>query len=424
MGTNEDSTVHRNVPCPFCGLVCDDLTVSVQGEAVEVLERGCERSKEGFRKAAAAPYEDGEAMIGGKPASLEDAVGEAARLLKQSRFPLISGLGAEGQGIRAAIQLADRLNGAVDHLHGDALMNHVHTLQDSGWVTTTLTELRNRADLVVVLGTPLLEHVPRLFERFIRPEEGLFPDRLDRRRVVAVGAPETAAAPGDIDESLACDPAAIGDVAEALRALLNGHDLQAEEVAGIRREALARLAEELRNADYGVVAWSADAMEHANRDLTVGSICGLVRDLNETTRCAGLALGGEDGAQTALQATTWQTGFPVRVQFRGGYPQYDPIGGGTRDLLASGDPDALVWISALNSQAHPPATDVPTVVLGQSGMKPTETPAVLIPVGTPGVDHGGPLFRTDGGVSLPLRALRTAPVPSVGEVLARIESQL
>jgi formylmethanofuran dehydrogenase subunit B len=424
LGTREENdTLQRHVPCPFCGLGCDDLAVSVDGDSAHIAEGGCARSREGFQRAAAAPS-GAEASVGGEAASLDAAIAEAARLLKASRRPLFAGLGADGHGIRSAIGLADRLGGALDHMDGDALMNHVHTLQDSGWVTTTLSELRNRADFVVVLGTPVLEQAPRLFERFIRPPQGLFPDRLERRRVVAVGQPEDGAEAGDIDETLTCPPEAVGEVAEALHSLASGHALQAEAIGGIPRTALESLAERLLAADYSVIVWAAGAMAEANRDLTVGAICDLVRGLNRTTRSAGLALGGDNGGQTALQATTWQTGFPLRVQFPGGYPEYAPFDGSARGLLARGDADALVWISAFDHRTHPPATDVPTIVLGQGGMAPPGPPAVYIPVGTPGIDHGGPHFRCDGSVSLPLRGLRSPAVPSVGEVLTRIEAQL
>lgn len=414
---------HRNVPCPFCGLVCDDLTVAVRGEAVDLREGGCERSREELAQAGVAPFRDGEPLIAGEPASLEAAITRAADLLRSSDFPLVAGLGAEGGGIRAAIQLAERLQGAVDHMHSPALMSHVRVLQDSGWMTATLSELRNRPDRVLLLGTPLGDQVPRLYERLIRPVAGLFPERLAGRQVIALGQPEVTAAEGAIDQTLICRPHDIREVMEAVRALANGHALQAESVAGIDRDALAELAKWLTGADYGAIVWATGAMAGDNGDLTVAAICDLVRDLNRTTRCAGIPLGGGDGDQTALQATAWQTGFPVRVRFRGEGPSYAPLTGGARDLLDRAEPDALVWISAFDGHP-PPATEAPTVVLGRGGMELPAPPAVYIPVGTPGVDHGGPLFRCDGAVSLPLRALRSAPVPAAEEVLARIEARL
>jgi formylmethanofuran dehydrogenase subunit B len=51
-------------------------------------------------------------------------------------------------------------------------------------------------------------------------------------------------------------------------------------------------------------------------------------------------------------------------------------------------------------------------------------PAVFIPVGTPGLDHAGHLFRTDRVVALPLRQLRESSLPSVAEAIAAIEVAL
>jgi formylmethanofuran dehydrogenase subunit B len=51
-------------------------------------------------------------------------------------------------------------------------------------------------------------------------------------------------------------------------------------------------------------------------------------------------------------------------------------------------------------------------------------PAVFIPVGVPGVDHAGHLFRADRVVALPLQRLRTATLPSVADALAAIDAAL
>lgn len=49
-------------------------------------------------------------------------------------------------------------------------------------------------------------------------------------------------------------------------------------------------------------------------------------------------------------------------------------------------------------------------------------PAVFIPVGTPGVDHAGHLFRTDRVVAIPLRQLRQSSLPSVADAIGAIEA--
>jgi formylmethanofuran dehydrogenase subunit B len=49
---------------------------------------------------------------------------------------------------------------------------------------------------------------------------------------------------------------------------------------------------------------------------------------------------------------------------------------------------------------------------------------VFIPVSTPGIGSAGHLFRTDGSVLMPLRALRDDGLPTVAEVLRRLTQAL
>jgi formylmethanofuran dehydrogenase subunit B len=63
-------------------------------------------------------------------------------------------------------------------------------------------------------------------------------------------------------------------------------------------------------------------------------------------------------------------------------------------------------------------------VLGTPGLKLAGTPAVFIPVGTPGLDHAGRLVRVDSVVSLPLRNLGRASLPAVAEVISAVEAAL
>ena len=86
--------------------------------------------------------------------------------------------------------------------------------------------------------------------------------------------------------------------------------------------------------------------------------------------------------------------------------------------------DLLVWISSFDPAHTPPRRSVPTVVLGRAGMTFEPEPDVFIPVGTPGIDHAGHLFRTDRVVTLPLHPLRESVLPAVGQVLGAIESAL
>jgi formylmethanofuran dehydrogenase subunit B len=51
-------------------------------------------------------------------------------------------------------------------------------------------------------------------------------------------------------------------------------------------------------------------------------------------------------------------------------------------------------------------------------------PDVFIPVGIPGVDHTGTMFRMDSSVAMPLKKLRKSELLSLSEVISQIEAKL
>jgi formylmethanofuran dehydrogenase subunit B len=176
----------------------------------------------------------------------------------------------------------------------------------------------------------------------------------------------------------------------------------------------------LKSAKYGVIIWSPPRLPFPDADLTVGAICDLVKDLNTVTRCSGFALGGNDAVPTASAVCAWQSGYPFRVSFARGYPEYDPIANAASTRLAAGDVDALIWVTSFSPNALPPATTTPTVLLAPPLSKVPASCAVYIPVATPGVDHGGQMCRVDNVVSLPLRKVRDSALPSVAMIGQRL----
>ena len=78
---------------------------------------------------------------------------------------LFGGLATDVAGARALYELAARCGAIVDHLHGDTLAASTLALQDRGSFFTTLSEVRSRADLVIVFGCEPSRRYPRFYER-------------------------------------------------------------------------------------------------------------------------------------------------------------------------------------------------------------------------------------------------------------------
>lgn len=422
--TESSTQVWENVPSPFCGIASDDLKIQVQGTQVKVLENGDAVTIAGFEQ----PVTDTQPRVGGKVVSLVEAVAAAAKFLKDARLPLFGGFGTDVNDTRAALSLADHCGAVLDQARAEGGLRNLLVLADTGWMATTLGELKNRVDVLVVFGSDIEAEFPRFYERFIWNRETLFDQDTSKRKVIYVGrAPSgnaSTAPDGSKAQVLTCPPEKLPEVAAALRALANGASLQALTIGGIAVSDLQTLVETLKNAKYSVITWAAGHLNFPNADLTVQQICQFIVALNKTTRSSALPLGGQDGDRTASQVFAWQTGYPTRVSYARGYPEYDPYHYSTERLLASGEADALLWVSSINGRLTPPEAAVPTIVIGRSGMTFEREPDIYIPVGAPGIDHAGHMYRCDNVVSLPLRKLRDSGLPSGAEVLAAIEEAL
>lgn len=413
------------VPSPFCGIGTDDLSIQVDGATLKVTANGCSVNTPAFEQALA----DTSPRIAGQAVSLEAATSKAAELLRNTNQPVIGGCATDVNGMRALLALADKAGAIVDNINFNAARRNLLAMQDSGWMNTTLAEVKNRCDLLLIIGTDPEVFAPRFFEHFLWNEQAMFLDSTDQREVIYLGkepAGQAAVSPsGKKPTVLACADADLPDVVAVLSALVKNQPIRVETVGDIAVAQLQTVADKLRNARYGVVLWSAGKLTFEHAELTVQTICNIVKDINmQGTRCSGLPLGGKEGDYTANQTCGWTTGYPARVNFAKGYPEYDPFLFDGQAMIANGEADAVVWVHAYNSTATPPKTHLPTIVIGRSGMTFEREPDVFIPVGTPGIDHVGHVYRMDSVVALRLKKLRDSGLPSTAAVLTAIEQAL
>ncbi|WP_038361571.1 formylmethanofuran dehydrogenase [Bosea sp. 117] len=406
----------RDVVCGFCGLGCDDLEIEVSGRAVRARGTVCPEAAKLFLRRGEEP--DRSASRAGEACSQDDAASAARDILAAARSPLIAGLGADIDGGRAIVDLAATFGGVLDHSASVGLFRNFAATQRTGWLASTLAEVRNRCDVLLVVGDDPTSAFGRLFER-LYPADPLF---AKSRRVIFLGA-----APGEralkqldgvaVSHLPASDPVA---ALEALNGLVAGRRITGETIGGVPLPALADTAAALQGAAYAVATWNA--AEFAEGDLVAERVTALIDALNVTTRAGVFPLGGRDNIIGINQLLLWRLGYPLRTAIRGGVSAHDP------DLFAAAnavkDADVLVWVSAFRPEP-PPASLVEDfagkiIVLGHPDTPFDRDPDVFIPVGTPGIDHAGTVFRMDSIVSLPLGALRVATLPGVAEAVRRI----
>ncbi len=414
------------VPYPADGLLSDDLRLNRDSAGNLSLESpDCPKSKAFFE----STYADASPTINGQATTLEAAIKKATELFRDAKHPLLSGLATDVYGMRAVMNLAESTGSTIDHMNSKSSMKNILVMQNSGWYVTTLSEVKNRVDLLLVVGTDIVSYFPRFFERMIWNKEAMFTENTAERDIVYLGGRNLNTAPGvsptgKQPDVLPCDLDKVPEVLAALRAIVAGNPLKADNIAGVSRQSLEKLAERLKAAKYSVVAWTGSALDFPHAELSIQNIVGIVQELNKTTRSAGLPLSGNDGDVTAYNVSTWISGYPFRNSYRRGYPDYDPYHYDTSRLLAEGETDILVWINSFNPERLPPQSNGPTIVIGHPGMQFKQSPDVFIPIAIPGLEANGAQFRSDSSVTLPLRKLRDTSLPTLADVLSSIESAL
>jgi formylmethanofuran dehydrogenase subunit B len=169
-----------------------------------------------------------------------------------------------------------------------------------------------------------------------------------------------------------------------------------------------------------VAVWTAASLGA----LEIEMLHSLVRDLNETTRFSTLPITTPDNGAGVLATCGWTTGFPMRTGFGVGGPIHDPWRFDAERLVASGETDCVLWISAFG--ATPPAwrSAVNLIALCERTIQFAEEPNVRIAVGRPGVDHDAVMHSSDTGTLVAVTASARSGAPSVAEALERIGARL
>ncbi len=400
--------------CPACGLLCDDIAL----ENNKVVNTNCSKAITFFSQ----PLNDSAPLINNKPVTLQQAITHTATLIKASQQPLFAGLSTDVQGFRAVFNLAKKTHANISHINAPSMTRNMKVLQSTGWQTTTLTEVKNRADVIVCFGD-INTHNPRFFERFIDCD-GMFVTAKNRQIIMfndvenngviksdalyqCLASPQNIPAKAGYSCAkpawvLPCRATDFPSVTIALRALVAGKRLKATEIAGVKVSDLQKLADKLKAAKYAVLTWAAKDLDFNHAELTIQNITETVAILNKTTRAAGLPLGGSDGDATANNASTWLSGLTLNDEHA--------------------EHDVMLWVNNFSPEKVPPQTNKPLIIIGNSNIKCQAD--VFIPVATPGLDCSGTLFRVDSSVVLPLKKLRESNLPTLSEVVNEIEKLL
>lgn len=420
----------EDATCTFCGCVCDDIDLHVEGHRITKAKRACVLGTAWFLNHEVE--ERPGCLIDGQEATLEDGMQRAAEILYNARYPLVYGLSdttVESQ--RVATGIADWIGGNLDTTtsvcHGPSGM----AFQGVGEVTCSLGEVRNRADMVIFWGSNPAESHPRHFTKYSLMPKGMFvPNGRKDRTCVIVDVRKTKSAKA-ADIFVQIKPRKDFEALWTLRALAKGLELDADQVereTGVALSVWQDLCDRMKSAKFGVIFFGMGLTMTRGKHANSEGILALTRDLNQYTRFVCKPNRGHGNVTGADNVVSWRTGYPFAVNLGRGYPRFNPGEYTASDVLARGEADAAMIIASdpmanFSQPAREHLKSIPYVALDPKETPTTRHAAVAFTVATYGINVPGTVYRMDD-VPIPLRPAFDSPFASDLTILQGIESRI
>jgi len=405
----------ENVPCPFCGDLCDHITIELKGERIVKNIGGCAISISKFlnyhRDRILKPMiRDEFGKL--KEVDLETAINKAAEILANAKYPLLYGWSSTcNEAIELGVELAEVTRGVIDNTstlcHGPTALG----AQEVGTARATLGIIKHLANLIIFWGCNPIHAHPNHIVRFVLSEGKYIKGRKDRKVVVIDVRKTTTANMADI--FIQVEPGKDLELITALRMAVRDLEIEAPVVAGVPREKILELAELMRTARYGVIFAGMGLTMTGAKQRNLQELIKLAHDLNEWTRFAVIPMRGHYNVTGANHVKLWLTGYPYAVDYSRGFPRMIPGVTTTIDLLVSGDVDAAL-IVASDPVAHLPQkavehlAKIPVIVIDAKWSLAATLADVIIPAGLVGIECEGTAYRMDG---VPIRMKKIVDPP-------------
>lgn len=457
--------VVSNVTCPVCGSLCDDIELEVEDNKITKVRNACGMGEAKFlgysahRPTKPLIRKNGELV----PATLSEAVKKSAEILARASYPILYGWSnTSSEAQRIGVELAEEVGGVIDNTstvcHGPSVLS----IQDVGYSTCTLGQIRHRADLVLYWASNPWSAHPRHIERYTNFTEGRFRSsewdrylsnlnayrskqrmqraaKLDReirkaaaqtppteerlqglphslfekeRKMIVVDVRRTRSA--DLaDYFMQVEPNKDYEIFQALRVLLRDEELEVDSVGGVPVETLDDLVDVLAGCEFGVLFFGVGLTMSEGKLRNIEAGISLVRDLNQYTKFVIMPMRGHYNVTGANIVSTWQTGYPYAVDMSKGYPRYNPGETSVVDILSRGESDAAL-VMASDPVAHFPKQVAqnlvknPLIVIDPENTATSLVADVVLPTAVCGIEAEGTAYRMDR-VPLPLKKVVRPP---------------
>ena len=411
-----DSINLKNIVCPFCSLHCDDISVDVKDNKLLVKNDLLPSCKARFEKHNRKIFDDQSCKIKGKEANVKKTFDYCKKLINKSNETLILNASSDVNICREILSSASKINGIVDHINSSTFLKNIGLYQRRGYMTTTLTEIKNKSDIIILFSNNILRTYPRLMEIVLAPKNS-FSINPKNKRIFVIGDKENNIKGCTLKDSrITFIDFNNKNIPSLIKSIANKKN-----ETQLSDKGFDILLKNISKSKYLSMLWSTSELIKYNEcDQIIHTISEYIVSLNEISRAACLSMSGNDGDISSVQATAWISGYPTRVKFTGSYFEFDRDAYNSEKLIESSNVDLVIYINTISNKKLTLNKKHKNIIIGQPATKYNIEPDAFIPCGVPGIDYKGHIFRTDNVVSLPLSEIKISKHQSAQEILRDI----
>jgi formylmethanofuran dehydrogenase subunit B len=418
MSKISDSINYKNIVCPFCSIHCDDIEIDINDNKIHVKSDISPSCKEKFERNNSRYINQISPTVNGRTTNFSEALKKAKKFVKESNESIILNASGDVNVAREMLTASSKINGIYDHVNSNTFLKNLSIYQRKGFMCTSLSEIKNKSDVVVLFSNSILKKYPRLTTRILAPVNS-FSTSQKKKQIYIIGNKKNNVKDLSIKDNrityIDFNNKDIPTLLDSLSKKVNETQLS--------NRLFNNLVKSIDSSKYLSMIWATSEFMKLNAcDKIINHISDYVLSINETSRAACLTLAGNEGDVSSIQTSGWLTGFPSRIKFTGSYFEYDRDLYNTESLIESNNIDLAIYINAFSNKELSLNKKNKNIVIGHPSTKFNIQPHVFLPCGIPGIDYKGLIFRTDNVVSLPLSSIKIPTYRSVQEILRGITS--
>lgn len=428
----------KRIPCSGCSLLCDDVIIRSDGIYIDEVIGACLKGKERFDQTTAKNRiinpmirKNGELQ----KVSWEEALNKTLKIIKDSSNPILYGFSTVScEAQLKGIELARAINGFIDSNATICQGRLLNKSKETGITLTTITEVINKGDLIILWGANAAESIPRLLNKVLFSRGKFRMTGREIKTLIIIDPVKTASfgVMGVRDIALIIEPNKDLDLIRTLKEeCCKAESIPSEGVAGIDKDDLKRLLLHLTGAENGVIFVGQGLLNSDLESDVLKELLELIQMINlkqEKGRISVILMGGHYNMAGFEHVALSTIGKNHSLQFSNG--EFINTENTIISKIESEDFDSSIIvgtdpISHLANSLSSKLSKKPLILIDNRNSATLNIADVVLPTALTGIECEGLAYRLDH-VPIELQKIINPPnnVPSDEEILDQIINKL